>query len=393
MKNLCLVLPPFAPDYSGVASALFELGGMIVIHDASGCTGNYLGYDEPRWMKSKSIVYCSGLRHMDAVLGNDTKVIKRIVAAAESTKPLFTALLGSPVPMVIGTDYKGIAAEVEQKTGIPSFGFDTKGVVFYDKGLAMGTIAILKRFDPSLVEYKKLDGRINIVGLSPLDFAHFGNAESIVDLFKSNGIPVIASLSMGITLESVKKAPCAQLNVAVSYAGIEIAKYMQKTYGIPYVVGVPLGDGSCMLDQVRRALNGDTTSDTVQEDRSEQRTKDAKKILIIGEQVLSCSIRTELRRLYGIQNITVACLFNSDPALLESQDKAGVEEKDIFTLLQSGAYTDVVADPLVKQLIRNPAIRFYPLPHVAVSSKLCWDDTRRVLSPEMSQFITNIAEC
>ena len=49
MRKLCIKLPPFAPDYSGVCSALYELGGMSVIHDASGCTGNYTGFDEPRW--------------------------------------------------------------------------------------------------------------------------------------------------------------------------------------------------------------------------------------------------------------------------------------------------------------------------------------------------------
>ena len=84
MSKLCISLPPFAPDYSGAASALFDLGGMIVIHDASGCTGNYTGFDEPRWFGSSSAVFCSGLRHMDAVLGNDDKLIRRIAEAAES---------------------------------------------------------------------------------------------------------------------------------------------------------------------------------------------------------------------------------------------------------------------------------------------------------------------
>ncbi|MBO6100314.1 MAG: oxidoreductase, partial [Spirochaetaceae bacterium] len=111
MSKLCVNLPPFAPDYSGVASVLFELGGMVVIHDASGCTGNYLGYDEPRWLGSKALVFCSGLRHMDAILGNDNLLIDRIIAAVNDTHPKFVALLGSPVPMVIGTDYEGIATE------------------------------------------------------------------------------------------------------------------------------------------------------------------------------------------------------------------------------------------------------------------------------------------
>ncbi|MCH3907872.1 MAG: hypothetical protein LKE28_06410 [Sphaerochaeta sp.] len=62
MSTLSILLPPCSPDYSGVASVLYELGGMVVLHDASGCTGNYLGYDEPRWIDTRSLVYCSGLR-------------------------------------------------------------------------------------------------------------------------------------------------------------------------------------------------------------------------------------------------------------------------------------------------------------------------------------------
>lgn len=62
MKRLYRYLPPFAGDYSGICSALYELGGMLCIHDASGCTGNYTGFDEPRSYNSKRLVYCTGLR-------------------------------------------------------------------------------------------------------------------------------------------------------------------------------------------------------------------------------------------------------------------------------------------------------------------------------------------
>ena len=72
-----MYLPPFAPDYSGVCSTLFELNGIVVIHDAGGCTGNYTGYDEPRWYGSKSAIFCSGLREMDAVLGLDNDFIEK----------------------------------------------------------------------------------------------------------------------------------------------------------------------------------------------------------------------------------------------------------------------------------------------------------------------------
>ena len=127
MAKLSLWIPPFSPDYSGAAAVLFDLKTVTAMHDASGCTGNYTGYDEPRWYGSRSAIYCSGLRQMDAVLGDDEKLIGKLTAAAKDVKPDLMALIGSPVPMVIGADLKGIAVGLEERTGIPSFGFDTTG--------------------------------------------------------------------------------------------------------------------------------------------------------------------------------------------------------------------------------------------------------------------------
>ena len=38
--------------------------------------------------------------------------MKKMMAAAEDVRPELMALVGSPVPMVIGADLKGIAAEL-----------------------------------------------------------------------------------------------------------------------------------------------------------------------------------------------------------------------------------------------------------------------------------------
>ncbi|MBR5753288.1 MAG: hypothetical protein IKX83_02260, partial [Clostridia bacterium] len=39
----------YTSDLSGVCSALYELGGLLVMHDASGCNSTYATHDEPRW--------------------------------------------------------------------------------------------------------------------------------------------------------------------------------------------------------------------------------------------------------------------------------------------------------------------------------------------------------
>ena len=128
MKNLYRYLVPFAGDYSGVCSALFDLGGMICIHDAAGCTGNYTHFDEPRYYGTNNLVYCTGLRKIDAILGNEDLYKNKIINAAKEMKPKFIAIVGSPVPHIIGFDFKGFAKEIEFLTGIPCFGFPTNGM-------------------------------------------------------------------------------------------------------------------------------------------------------------------------------------------------------------------------------------------------------------------------
>ncbi len=382
MSKLCICLPPFSPDYSGVASALFELGGMIVIHDASGCTGNYIGFDEPRWYGSKSIVYCSGLRHMDAVLGSDDKLIDRIVKAAKSTNPKFIAILGSPVPMVVGTDFEGIAYEIEKTTGIVSFGFATKGLAYYGRGISDAMIAVIKRFAKN--DTAAAPDSINLLGITPLDFSANSNSGDFKRLFTDNGIAVIASFSMGLTFEQIEKSPSAGLNVAVSQSGIEIAEYMKKTYGTPYIIGTPIGDGEDILSSVKNALNGEFSE--------EQSSNPNADILIAGEQVISNSIREYLQKRCGYGGIHVASLFDTDTSQQADGDITVKNELQLRKLLNSRKYGKVIADPMIRPLIAAADTSFYDFPHVAVSSKLYWDEYRQFLGKDTKAWLQAIAD-
>ena len=50
-------LPVYTGDVSGVCSALYELGGMVVMHDPSGCNSTYNTHDEIRWMDMESLIF------------------------------------------------------------------------------------------------------------------------------------------------------------------------------------------------------------------------------------------------------------------------------------------------------------------------------------------------
>ena len=61
----------YTADVSGVCSALYELGGMTIMHDPSGCNSTYNTHDEIRWYDQDSLIYISGLTEIDAIMGND----------------------------------------------------------------------------------------------------------------------------------------------------------------------------------------------------------------------------------------------------------------------------------------------------------------------------------
>ena len=401
MSKLCVNLPPFAPDYSGVASTLFELGGMIVIHDASGCTGNYLGYDEPRWLGSKSLVFCSGLRHMDAILGNDDLLVNRIIEAVNDTHPKFVALLGSPVPMVIGTDYAGIATELEAHTGIPCFGFDTKGLVYYTKGVSMAIIALLKKFCPKKecadgAASAKSSRAINLIGTTPLDFGNTDNVKLFISLFESAGIKVLNSFGMENTLENIDHADEAALNLVVSESGFEAARYMKDTYNIPFICGTPVGDGKIVLRRVAEFLErGECEPNKTY---ALEASDDCETLLIAGDQIISASIREyieELCRRSGKKlAVRVASLFDGVRQIKRECDLVFKNELELRTFLNGGQIDKIIADPLVEQLLtaetKESGVQFFGLPHTAVSSKICWDKTKILLSNEFESFIKEI---
>lgn len=380
MAVLSICLSPFAADYSGVASVLFDLNTVTAMHDASGCTGNYTGYDEPRWYGSKSAIFCSGLREIDAILGDDEKLIKKMIFAASDLRPDLMALIGSPVPMIIGTDLVGVAAELEERTGIPSLGFDTTGTAYYDKGVAMATISLLKKFTSKL---ETVPNTINIVGASPLDFANGENLADIKTVLEDNGFQITACLSMGYDMEQLKKSSSSEVNLAVSKAGMLIAEYMYKTYGIPYVCGLPVGE--CGKKDIVRSLK--IAMATRKNEIHKGSNWSEREVLIVGEQVQANSIRIALEKEYGMKNIVVGCIFGKEECLALPQDKNLSTERKIKEELNNEEYKLIIADPFMKQLLKKDSnAEFYENPQYAVSSKIHVEESIRLIGERFNKW-------
>lgn len=156
VRGLRKYLTPFAPDQSGAVSILYELGGMVVILDAGGCTGNICGFDEPRWSSERSAIFSAGLRDMDAIMGRDRALVEKIADAQTKLAAKFIALIGTPVPAVIGTDYQALRRMLQKRVEVPVLCIDTNGMKSFEYGAEKAYLALLSAFAfPAATEAEK----------------------------------------------------------------------------------------------------------------------------------------------------------------------------------------------------------------------------------------------
>lgn len=346
MRGLRKYLTPFAPDQSGAVSVLYELGGIIVICDAGGCTGNVCGFDEPRWFERKSAVFSAGLRDMDAILGRDDRLVAKLVDAAEKVEAGFAAVIGTPVPAVIGTDYQALKRMCEKKTDLPVLAVNTDGMELYDGGERKAYLELFKVFAREKLPVET--GRVGILGMTPQDVSDLKAADKLREKFKSQGHQAVC-YGMGDGLDEVKKASSVEKNIVVSPAALECARYLEKTFGTPYEVGYPLVEE--LVPDMEYA---------------------GKKVLIVQQQVMAGSIRAELRKRGADGEITVASWFSMEKDLLEEGDVSLKDEDDYMELVKNGGYDVIFADPCMKRMtnVTNGfSGMFLDAVHFAISGK------------------------
>lgn len=359
-KQTQKILSTYTADVSGVCSALFELGGMTVMHDASGCNSTYNTHDEPRWYDSDSLVFLSGLTEMEAILGDDQRLSADIVAAARELQPRFIAIAGSPIPALTGCDLPAIAASIEAETGICTFGFATTGMQSYVTGAGMALAAVARRLTKPVSRAKT--PTVNLLGATPLDFPLHGAIPDMIAWLQEAGYRVQSTWAMGSTLEELCGAGAAWVNLVISSTGLPAAQALQEKFGTPYVVGTPAGQafGRVLLEHLACSAHTGRSSVAFADCEPDGAG------VILGEAVTARSLAAAIGLERGAAP-QVLCPLEAPPGLLSGGDAAMRAECDLEQRLRTAAW--VAADPLYRPIV--PAqTPFYSLPHPAFSGRL-----------------------
>ncbi len=373
VRGLRKYLTPFAPDQSGAVSILYELGGMVVILDAGGCTGNICGFDEPRWSRARSAIFSAGLRDMDAIMGRDRALVEKIAHAQEKLQSKFIAIVGTPVPAVIGTDYQALRRMLQKKVSVPILCIETNGMKSFEYGAEKAYLALLAAFAPPTEEEdnaggakkRAAAGRIGVFGTFPMTESDpaerawiregiaecLGEGELLSGAFTAPSAstaaekPFVCFYGHGVGLEDYRRVSENMLNLVTSVPGLAAAKELRKRFGTEYRVQHPAA-GRLLQRAWEKLLAEDSKKAGQEMAQGMPAAADIRaffdgikpqRVLIVQEQVLGNSLRKVLAA--SVSNnpeIHVMSFFKMLPEWMEAGDRFLSEESELWALLHPG---------------------------------------------------------
>lgn len=376
MKGLLKKLSPFAPDQSGVAGVLYDMDCISVICDAGGCTGNICGFDEPRWEGNAKPIFSAGLRDMDAILGRDDRLVDKLKKAAARIDANFAAIIGTPVPAVIATDFKAIKRMAEKRCGMPTICCECTGTRLYEYGEELAYMELLKAFVVEANEAKveneedrpgeselanceatgaadtehiKKAGktRLGIFGTTPLNLSCLSAGELLRQKYEGEYDEVIC-YGMGAKLDDIRRAGENAMNLVVAPSGLKPAQYLQEKFGTPYRIEYPLLPKN-VLDEIDDIANA--------------------KVLILHQQVAANELRKLLEK--NDCDVTVASCFNMAEELSAEGDVKLETEEELYDFVEANDFDFFIGDELYLRAVNmDKNGEWIDYRHFAVSGKL-----------------------
>ena len=362
MKRSYRILPVYTGDVSGVCSALYELGGMVVIHDPSGCNSTYNTHDEIRWYDQESLIFISGLKERDAILGNDEKFIEDILMAAKQLHPRFITLVNSPIPYLNGTDFKGICRILEKQLSLDCTYVKTNGMHDYTVGASRAMEMVATQF---VKKGNTREKTVNILGMTPLDYTHTKSVSSLKKRIEAHGWHVQSCWLMDCSLEEIATAGQASCNLVISSSGLQAAEVLWRSCGIPYVLGVPVGACEDLVFEKMEQAVHDHENQTMYKNLIQTNAKTT----VIGEPVLAHSIAMDWFLTYR-QPVKVICTTEKDHRACLKETCIALDEE---TMEQALHYDTVIGDPMFQYISKNHK-KWVKVPHFALSGRLYLND-------------------
>jgi nitrogenase molybdenum-cofactor synthesis protein NifE len=271
--------------YDGARVVLMPITDAIhLVHGPIGCAGN--SWDNRGARSSDAQLYRRGftteMLENDVIFGGEKKLYKAILDLAERYKDQARAIFvyATCVTAMTGDDVESVCTAAQDKVAIPIIPVNTPGFIG-DKNIGNRLAGeILFKYvigttePPALGEYP-----INLIG----EYNIAGDLWGMLPLFDRLGIQILSCFSGDSKFEELRYAHRAKLNIIICSKSLtNLAKKMQKTYGMPYLeesfygmtdTAKALRDIARELDNIVNGLEKRTMQDRVERLIAEEEAK------------------------------------------------------------------------------------------------------------------------
>lgn len=250
--------PRYTCAQGGAAATVTALpGGIPILHSPSGCAGNF-AWTQNGGSGLQVGGYCgtlaipsSSIQERDVVFGGDSRLREQVESTIKVMDGSIYAVLTSCVTEVIGDDIKSVVADFRRQ-GVPIIGAETGGFKGNSyRGYDLVLQSLFREFLERGVAKKKK--RVNLWGVVPsYDPFWRGNLEEVRLLLEALGLEVNSFFLAADTLEGIRQAGAASLNIVISQAyGLEAAELFETLHGTPYI-SLPLPVGAAAAESFLR---------------------------------------------------------------------------------------------------------------------------------------------
>ncbi len=367
--------------YDGARVVLMPITDAIhLVHGPIACAGN--SWDNRGARSSDSQLYRRGftteMLENDVIFGGEKKLYKAILDLAgryPEARAIF--VYATCVTAMTGDDVEAVCAAASEKVAVPVIPVNTPGFIG-DKNIGNRLAGeILYKYVVGTKEPAELgEYPINLIG----EYNIAGDLWGMLPLFERLGIQILSCFSGDAKFEELRYAHRAKLNIIICSKSLtNLAKKMQKTYGMPYLeesfygmtdTAKALRDIARELDNIVNGLEKRVMQDRVEKLLAEEEEKcrrriapyrqrlEGKRAVLFTGGVKTWSMVNSLRELgveilaAGTQNSTLEDfyrmkgLMHKDARIIEDTSTAGllaVMHEKMPDLIVAGGKTKFLA--------------------------------------------------
>lgn len=366
-------VPPIACDFSGASSVLFGFASLNIFYCPASCTQPIAECDEIRGLQ-ESMVFHSVYGEVAAVMGSDKEFMEEAeILCKKNDEAEFITIVSTPVPAIVGSDLSYMAAQLREKVKKPVIVIPTTGFESYYSGVQQTLIELAKNF---MEKREKKKNQVNLIGYTPLSLGYESQFQEFIDILAQKDVYAHGLPATIRTIEDFRRLAEGNLNVVLSHEGVGLAQYMEKNFQIPYILGLPIGEGGMnkLCKEIGRFIGKNCGED--REEKNKMVMSSFPRGIVIGEPLFAAEFAQYLKDFYQFKEVIPVSAYEQERKLKKAYKEESLKnvrylstEEDLLGFIREYKPEVIFGDPMYQQFIEEKSSYVY-LPHVGLSGRL-----------------------